>query len=199
MEKECDLEHWETRYNHFSHHLVFLLFRPTILSSPGHTEFIRLRMTASTHNNRLHTNTYTFTHKLKAQMRSTRCVFCVRWQWRWRRRIELWWASGRERERQKRHGIEANQMVFMQFSWTHKCRHHHLCYNVTHHPFSLHPSFSLGLFAILVNFLSLTHPFSVEFNFLTCVRTNKKQNKLSGIITRFHLLTAHSIQFLANP
>lgn len=105
MEKECDLEHWETRYNHFSHHLVFLLFRPTILSSPGHTEFIRLRMTASTHNNRLHTNTYTFTHKLKAQMRSTRCVFCVRWQWRWRRRIELWWASGRERESDRK-GME---------------------------------------------------------------------------------------------
>lgn len=77
-EKECDLEHWETRYNHFSHHLVFLLFRPTILSSLGHTEFIRQRMTASTHNNRLHTNTHIHTQIESTNAFNTLCILCTK-------------------------------------------------------------------------------------------------------------------------
>lgn len=120
--------------------------------------------------------------------------------------------------------IRVKQMAFLLFSWTHKCRHHHLCYNVTHSihtdtqtfirkkiriaSSSLSLSLSRFLFPLVVpRFLfcscTLYADFSrspsifIDFNFFFDVfgRT-KTENKLSGIITRFHLLTAHSIQFL---
>lgn len=102
-----------------------------------------------------------------------------------------------------RQWIWAKQMEFVLFSWTHKCRHHHLCYNVTHSThtdreciiYIYHFFLSLSHFARPISFSSriffrllhllyvLCDNFSrslsifIDFNFLTC--SNEQKRKIS--------------------
>lgn len=129
------------------------------------------------HNNRLHTN-----------IRAHKCVqhvVCV-----CHGPMIGWFSSAR---------IELNgekkRWAFMPFSSTHKCTHHppNLCYNVTRNHGTCDGAIGIGLHRH-----TATNPFLWNSIFWR-VRTNKKENKLSRIITWFHLLTAHSIQFQTNP